>query len=242
MEPNRYSNLLSAAHTLILGGLQTAQWSRTYLALSGAWSLGNVIFTLFRKSSFVFSVVFAFLCSSPSDADIVIVCSEDGADVVCIGSGSADLSNVVTNGPFSQSQAAFQPSNGVALFSPPGTTAGDGYPMTTLLSPWGSGSNRFADFRSGDGFGYVGSLIVPAGYTSGDPLSGTAIFEGESFSTMGITPGISVTGTWGTGGPGERITLSAVPEPSSFLCLGLAGVTAGAVSFFRKRQAQLSHL
>ena len=97
----------------------------------------------------------------------------------------------------------------------------------------GVGGTVPASAYSGNLFGFdYGSLVVPSGYTSGSPLSGTATFGNKTFADIGITPG---TYTWTV--PNDSITLninnaSAVPEPSTYalLCISL-----GVVGYARKR-------
>ena len=63
-------------------------------------------------------------------------------------------------------------------------------------------------------------IIVPTGYESGDPLSGSAIFTGESFASLGIIPGTYMW-TWFTSTGKDSYTLQVVPEPSTFAIASL---------------------
>ena len=71
-------------------------------------------------------------------------------------------------------------------------------------------------------------LYVPDGYVSGSPLSDTATYDSQTFSSLGATPG-TYEWTWGTG-PNQNFTLvigaAAVPEPSTWamMLLGFAGL------------------
>ena len=64
-----------------------------------------------------------------------------------------------------------------------------------------------------------GFINVPSGYGSGNPLSDTATYSGQTFATLGVTPGTYVW-SWGEG-PNQNFTLNilatpvTVPEPAS---------------------------
>jgi MYXO-CTERM domain-containing protein len=97
-------------------------------------------------------------------------------------------------------------------------------------SSFGTGADGFADLGSGDIFGIIfgaDDLEVPRGYVSGDPLSGSSTYSGETFASLGMDLG-SYTWSWGSGDTADSLTLNVVPEPSSALlaALGLAGLAA----------------
>ena len=68
---------------------------------------------------------------------------------------------------------------------------------------------------------------MPAGYVSGNPLSDTSTYDGQTFSSLGATPG-RYEWTWGSGA-NQNFTLvigTVVPEPSTWamMALGFAGL------------------
>jgi hypothetical protein len=70
---------------------------------------------------------------------------------------------------------------------------------------------------------------VPAGYVSGNALSDTSTYSGQTFSSLGVTPG-TYKWTWGSGA-NQNFTLvigggSTVPEPSTWamMLIGFAGL------------------
>ena len=65
-------------------------------------------------------------------------------------------------------------------------------------------------------------LVVPNGYVSGAPLSGTLTFTGTDLATRGLTPGSYVC-SWGSGPHADSLTLNVIPEPTSAALLGLGG-------------------
>jgi hypothetical protein len=68
-------------------------------------------------------------------------------------------------------------------------------------------------------YGALGDLSVPNGYSSGNFLSSTAIWDNETFASLGLTPGTYVW-TWGSGTEADSFTLkTVVPEPGSLALL-----------------------
>ncbi|HZZ23001.1 MAG TPA: PEPxxWA-CTERM sorting domain-containing protein [Roseiarcus sp.] len=69
---------------------------------------------------------------------------------------------------------------------------------------------------------------MPHGYVSDSPLSDSATYDGQTFSSLGATPG-TYKQTWGTGA-NQSFTLvigaAVVPEPSTWamMLLGFAGL------------------
>ncbi|HEY8899476.1 MAG TPA: PEP-CTERM sorting domain-containing protein [Chthoniobacterales bacterium] len=70
-------------------------------------------------------------------------------------------------------------------------------------------------------------IYLPSGYVSGSNISGSLTFSGQSFSSLGLTPG-STTWTWsnGVGSDSATFNIVAVPEPSTTLLLGAAAAVA----------------
>jgi hypothetical protein len=105
---------------------------------------------------------------------------------------------------------------------------------------FGPGGVNSAATSSGDTAGINGSLggvLLPTGYVSGATISGTSFYDIDFFGSgdpatlanLGLTAGTYV---WNTqsGSFSDTITLNiipAVPEPSTFALLGLAGLGLG---------------
>jgi PEP-CTERM motif len=200
------------------------------------------------KTSYVLiALVVLVALPSSSRGAAIIVATEDGGGVTLTGYGSLNLAAL------SFVESAFAISTGfqgtppvVEVGSVPTSplTRNDLYAGSSLIAPPSIGtSTTFVPTNAGNGdfFGATyllrfstkpPAIVVPYRYISGTNLTGTSFFPGESFSTLGITPG-AYKWTWGTGGDTESLTFQSVPEPSSGL-LCLAGI--GAISLLGYRR------
>ena len=80
---------------------------------------------------------------------------------------------------------------------------------------------------SGDVVGVQGLLLlVPQGYVSGNPLSGSATFDNATFASLGITPG-TYTWTWGTGVDSFTLQIGPAGVSDAGSTLGLLLVALG---------------
>lgn len=75
---------------------------------------------------------------------------------------------------------------------------------------------------------------MPHNYVNETPLSDTALYNGESLSSIGATPG-TYEWKWGTG-PDQNFTLDVVPEPSTWIMM-LAGFAGLGFAAYRARAA-----
>jgi hypothetical protein len=109
---------------------------------------------------------------------------------------------------------------GPALLSPPYVLPGEGDPPSR-------GTHDSTMAGTIVGFETTGVLLVPAGYSSGDQISGTFSFWSRTLEQMQLNPGTTQVWTWDTAGGGtDSITFIVVPEPSSLALLGLGGLLA----------------
>ena len=111
-------------------------------------------------------------------------------------------------------------------------------------SNFGLAGDSLGSSGSGDIFGLlfadplpVSGLIVPDGYTSGDPLSGSTTYDNETFASLGVDIG-SYTWTWGSGDSADSITLNIVPEPGTAALLGLGVAGLGVVGRSRRGESK----
>ena len=140
--------------------------------------------------------------STPSGFSVTIV--ESGGDVVMSASGSLNINDLIlvnpSTGPYGggglgvNSATFLMGTTGVnfALYSG----------FTTTPSNFGPGAGGGGSTStSGDVFGVIFQgvppyeLVVPVGYTTGTVISSTQTFAGETFSSLGLTPG-TYTYTW----------------------------------------------
>jgi hypothetical protein len=154
-------------------------------------------------------IVLAWLLSvRPAEAGYTVTLQQVGPDVVVTGSGSIDLTGLSIVGHHIPTETDIEPANG-GIFT--GTSAFADVYQGNVSGPrsFGSGSGRYTNNASGDMVGiYAVSgniVVVPTGYISGNALSDMAIYRGETFCTLGVTPGTYVW-TWG-GGANQNFTL-----------------------------------
>jgi hypothetical protein len=167
------------------------------------------------------------LSVSSAQAGYIVDLTQQGSDVVATGSGTIDLTGLSFQ--FSFTPVTFlSPIIGFVVTGP--LSEVDYYAGITGPTSFGSGGASLpTSSASGDPVGVEGAfraLFVPAGYVSGNPLSDTATYDGQTFATLGVTPG-RYEWTWGTGA-NQNFTLDVgtVPEPSTWamVLLGFAGL------------------
>jgi hypothetical protein len=177
----------------------------------------------------------------PAQAGYVVTLTQEGGDVVATGSGPIDLTGLsfVTSG---SATSGMLPLGGeITTGGPAGADLFSGF---TGPGSFGSGGVTVASSRGGDLVGIVGlggNIFVPAGYVSGSPLSDTATYAGQTFASLGATPG-KYEWTWGSGA-NQNFTLDIgvpVPEPSAWALLLTGFVALGALMRSRRRMATAS--
>ncbi len=171
------------------------------------------------------------LGSAPAaNAAYIVTFTEVGADVIANGSGSINLAGLSFGATTFSAALVFSPT-AEEFTGPTSLQALSAYQFVTGPSSFGPGpAGQFgADSGSGDMVGLIGSapdkaLYVPFGYVSGAPLSDTSMYSGQSFASLGLTPGTYVY-TWGSGPTADTFTVqiggvTPAPEPASLMLLG----------------------
>jgi hypothetical protein len=175
------------------------------------------------------------LIPSPAQAGYVVTLSEVGNDVVATGSGPIDLTGMFLTSSGGDGQAFMLPASGSIVTGPAVQNIEDSYAPTSeeFVGPTSFGSGFILSVVNGSGdivgiIPSIGELLVPEGYVSGAPLKDIAIYNGQSFSSLGVTPGTYVW-SWGDGGANQNFTLvipalgsALIPEPASAALLGTA--------------------
>ena len=182
------------------------------------------------------------LCTAADTASaaLIINIQQSGSNVVVMGAGTMNIAGMFFTGSFapgsiSSTLSPIGPSVIVAAL--PVTSSSWYQGPISIPQSFGIGSGVFPSVGFGDQFGVGGgTLFVPVGYISGSPLSGTSIYAGASFASLGITPGTTRTWTWGSGANTDSatVTISPVPEPTTLAL----GATAGLMLFGSRRRAR----
>ena len=170
-----------------------------------------------------------------SHGGYVVNVMQSGGDVVAAGSGTIDPTDLTPPG-LGNAGAELDASGGTALFGPHSAVSANYYDGINGPNAFGTGGVFGADSGNGDLVGVQGSrLWLPQDYVSGSLLNSTDTFSGQTFASLGLTPG-TYTWTWGSGADADFFTMniggSSVPEPSSLLLassgLGLLALAARA--------------
>jgi hypothetical protein len=165
------------------------------------------------------------LSASPAQAGYIVKLTQQGSNVVASGSGTIDLNGLTSVGALTGG-AAIIPATGIILTGPATSGTFDAYAGFIGPTNFGSGRGAFATTGTGDFVGENTKLIaVPLGYVSDHPLLDSSTYAGQTFASLGVTPGTYIW-TWGPGADQSFALqiglLAAVPEPSSVLLLGVA--------------------
>jgi len=172
------------------------------------------------------AIVLAWLVSvRPAQAGYTVTLQQVGPDVVATGSGAIDLHGLTVSRSFFQ-DPEIKPFGHILVgpaFIATGPTSSSVHPyFGAITGPriFGSSANfTLASSGSGDMVGISAELAfqtflsVPTGYHSGSFLSDSATYSGQSFATLGVTPGTYVW-KWGSGA-NQNFTLQIGPATNS---------------------------
>jgi hypothetical protein len=180
------------------------------------------------------------LPASSAPPGYIVTLEQVGSDVVATGGGAIDLTGLSFLTPDTVF-AVISPAIGAIDTGLASSVPIDVYNTIIGPSSFGGGGQTSASSGSGDMVGIFvglgsGNLIVPSGYVSDSALSDTSTYTGQTFSSLGVTPGV-YEWKWGPGA-NQTFTLDiaagAVPEPSTwamillgFASLGFAGYRRG---------------
>jgi hypothetical protein len=157
--------------------------------------------------------------SAPSGrAAYIVTLAQVASNVVATGSGTIDLTGLSSEGASTKIilDQAF------ITTAPAGVGQYDAYTGFTGPASFGPGGQTLASSGRGD---FVGLddvdnfLLVLSGYVSGSVLSDSSTYADQTFSGLGVTPGV-YTWTWGSTAADDSFSLIIeVPEPASVVLL-----------------------
>jgi hypothetical protein len=181
--------------------------------------------------------------SGVTHAAYVVNLTESGGNVVAIGSGTINTTDL-TFVQFGNAGAELDSSDSVVLVGPKVPVTTSIYSGLTNPGSFGASIGYFvADSGSGDLVGVTGNpdwIWLPETYNSGSSLNANDVFNGQTFASLGLTPG-SYVWTWGSGANADSFTLNigaqAVPEPASLLLLGMGSLAIFSYARQRRRAA-----
>ena len=167
------------------------------------------------------------ILSQPAQAGYMVTLQQVGSNVVATGSGAIDLTGLSFLG-LSSTTASIQPNAGFISVVSGSVNEYNGFSGPSSFGP-GFGGN--ASSSSGDAVFIFATteLGVPSGYVSNSLLSDSSTYNGATFATLGVTPGI-YEWTWGTG-LNQNFTLDALAPavPDSGSTLGLLSLSVVAL-------------
>ncbi|MEO0796379.1 MAG: hypothetical protein AAFX93_14510 [Verrucomicrobiota bacterium] len=166
----------------------------------------------------------SLLLTSATHAVLTINVTESGSNVVFSGSGDLDLTGAsfIETAPSGSFNEVVVPSNGVFANQPSFPTIFDTYSLTSPHVSYGPGAFFSSSTGNATGTPFIvtsGSqrVLLPTGYTTGDPIAFTTTFVGQSFASLGIS---IASYSWTV--PSDIINLNislgapvvAIPEPA----------------------------
>jgi hypothetical protein len=173
----------------------------------------------------------AALSPPPARAAYIVTLTEEGSDVVAVGHGTLNTTGLTFVDSIPVGHAVINPYVGQIMTGPAGFVSTAFYSGAAGPTNFGSGSSTNASIGAGNIAGIIGAagyLFVPDGYVSGSTLADVAFYFDQTFSSLGVTPGVYVW-TWGNAVEADSFTLEirtvAISETGS-LALFTTGLVA----------------
>ena len=183
-----------------------------------------ILFVLHCVTLCIISVT-SFLAVPTARAAYRVDIRQVGPDVVATGSGSIDLTNLTISATTNTVPSYIVPNQAVVQVGPTSLQNVTDYKFVGGPSSFGPGAFAKASSGSGASVGVFGNTVVtvPQGYVSGTDLGiSTATWSNQTFSSLGLTPGIFVE-FWGVTSPHADTFTIVAPEPASLSLLAIAG-------------------
>jgi hypothetical protein len=190
------------------------------------------------------------LVSAPNaQAAYVFTFEQVGPNVIETGAGSLDLTDLEVGVFGIGRDAEVVPALGrvySGVFTDTNTWFSESLPESYIT--FGPGLFNTASMTTGgpvgfeSGAGDLTTLIFPAGYVSGAPLSDSSTYLGATISSLGLTPGAYVV-NWGSGDHADSLTINVVSSPPlvpelSTWAMMLVGFVGAAFAGWRAKLAQ----
>jgi PEP-CTERM motif len=169
----------------------------------------------------------AAMCSLPVAirAGFIMTFQQVGSDVVATGSGTFNTSALTNTGGPDFGATFVAPASGYAGVGATTTSSNRDVTWYGMAGPSSFGTGGPKNASSGSGpqviiSGNSGDLEMPNGYTSGSSIIDSATWNNTTIDGLGMTSG-TYTWMWGSGPTADSVELVVVPEPSSFILLGV---------------------
>ena len=187
----------------------------------------------------LFGIAFTSLFSVQPAQGFTITMQQVGSDVVANGTGAINLTGLTSVGGAQFQVIGIQAEGGFIVTGTSSALLSDYFGFTGPTN-FGRGNFFVADTGSGDPSGIGGrdgSIFLPAGYPSGDPLTNSITFNNATFASLGVRQGTYVW-SWGTGLPNQNFTLiigSGVPTPDGGTTVSLLGCALLGLAALRRK-------
>ena len=143
---------------------------------------------------------------------LFITITQNGSNVVLQGSGSLNIDDLTFATSGILGGGGLGPQSATFISGTNGGQFAQYNGSITAPANFGTGGGASSSSSTGSVFGVIINmvppyqLIVPSGYTSGDPISGTMTFNSQTIAGLGLTEG-TYNWTWGSGPNADGITM-----------------------------------
>jgi len=184
------------------------------------------------KTVWISCILAVLFCGRTADATVIIALDQVGSNVVAMGSGTINFTDLTFDDPGSF-HPFINPIGGVLALGETSAFAMIFFDLYSGMSGPGSfGSGLFAPPSTSTGsqlfLGAPTLIGLPVDYVSGMPLDSAATWNNTTLVALGVTPKTTFTWTWGSGANADSLTLeigfAPEPAPALLLSLGAAGL------------------
>ena len=183
------------------------------------------------------------LSTSPSEAAIIVNIEEQGSDVVVSYSGSIDLTGIGFNIIGAANSNRIEAIGGQINFlngaaNKASMTDFGKNPWTVAPSAFGTGGAFNADgvsIAAGNAFGFQpNAFFIESTYVSGETISGSMTFNGQTLASMGINAGTGIVNATFSSGDTLTVNATAAAVPDSGSTIAYLVSCISVLSFVRR--------